>query len=95
MSNTKRCSLCKTLKTWDEFYLRHHKPNGWCKDCYKTRQKEYSPSKNFFVSIQTTTFAGGKLSLIISVDLETLSEKDKEYVNELVKQFGEYRNDPR
>jgi hypothetical protein len=33
----KVCAKCKEPKTFDQFYLRNYKPNGWCKECSKTR----------------------------------------------------------
>lgn len=34
---TKECSKCGKRKTFEHFYLKNFKPNGWCKDCYKAR----------------------------------------------------------
>ena len=41
----KVCPKCKHPKTWGHFYFHNGMPNGWCKECYTSRNPK-NPESN-------------------------------------------------
>jgi hypothetical protein len=43
-----KCSKCRKLKNYSEFYLSKGKPNSWCKSCFKQDHRDkYKPKSGY------------------------------------------------
>lgn len=82
--NLKRCSICKQIKPFDEFYYRKDLNNyrNWCKDCEKSRTKDfYIDNKEVILEKQHQSYKDNR---------DVILQRKKEYAKTHKEQLREY-----